>query len=64
MRFIRNAIPHLSLALALGLIVLVVLDGFNPLMAFLTSRASKVFILALCLSCIVTSLISIVENRK
>lgn len=63
MRFLRSFLPHLSLALALGLIVLVVLDNFNPMMAFLTSRPSKIFMLAVCLSSVVVSLICIVRDR-
>ncbi len=64
MRFLRSFLPHLSLALALGLIVLVVLDNFNPMMAFLTSRPSKIFMLAVCLSSVVVSLICIVRDRR
>ena len=64
MRFLRSFLPHLSLALALGLIVLVVLDNVNPMMAFLTSRPSKIFMLAVCLSSVVVSLICIVRDRR
>ena len=64
MRFLRAFLPHLALALALGLIVLVILDGYNPLMAFLTSKVSKIFILVVCGSSILVSLICIVRDRK
>ena len=64
MRFLRAFLPHLALALALGLIVLVILYGYNPLMAFLTSKVSKIFILVVCGSSILVSLICIVRDRK
>lgn len=46
----KKALAKIALALALGLIVITVLDGFNPLMGFLTSIPSKVFIICTCLS--------------
>ena len=64
MRFLRSFLPHLALALALGVIVLVILDGFNPLMAFLTSRVSKIYILTACVCSVIASLIAITEMRK
>lgn len=48
MRFIRYILPHVAIALLLGLLVLVVLDGYNPLMAFLTSPPSKVYMVCAC----------------
>lgn len=50
MKFLDKILPHIALALALGVMVLTVLDSFNPLMAFLTSTPSKVFLLAASLS--------------
>lgn len=44
----KKALAKIALALALGLIVITVLDGFNPLMGFLTSIPSKVFIICTC----------------
>lgn len=38
----------LACAFLLGMLVLVFLDGRNPTMAFLTSGASKVYILLMC----------------
>ncbi len=64
MKFLGRFLPHLSLALALGLIVLVVLDGYNPMMAFLTSRPSKIFMLAVCVSSVLVSLVCIVRDRR
>ena len=35
MRFLRAVVPNLSISMTLALIVLVVLDVFNPVMGFL-----------------------------
>lgn len=48
MRFLKSFLPHLAVAMLLGLLVLIVLDGRNPLMAFLTSGASKVYMVIMC----------------
>ena len=50
MKRLRNALILLANAFLLGLLVLVFLDGRNPAMAFLTSTASKVYILLTCVS--------------
>lgn len=49
MKFIKGFLPHLAAAMLLGLVVLIVLDGYNPLMGFLTSGVSKVYMLLMCL---------------
>ena len=41
MKFLKAFLPHLAIAMLMGLVVLVILDGRNPLMAFLTSGCSK-----------------------
>ena len=43
MRFIRYILPHLVIAMALGLLVIAVLDSFNPTMAFLTMSMAEIF---------------------
>lgn len=55
----KKALAKIALALALGLMVITVLDGFNPLMGFLTSTPSKVFIICTCLSAAVTAALSL-----
>jgi len=55
-RFIERLLPHLSIAMLLGFAVLAILDSYNPLMRFLTSSTSKVYIIIMC----VISLISLV----
>lgn len=55
----KKALAKIALALALGLMVITVLDGFNPLMGFLTSTPSTVFIICTCLSAAVTAALSL-----
>ena len=37
MRAVKEFIAHLAIAMLLGMVVITILDGYNPLMAFLTS---------------------------
>ena len=48
MKFIKDALSHLLISMLLGRAVLVYLDGRNPMMAFLSSGASKTYMLILC----------------
>ena len=64
MKKIREFLPHLAVALTLGLALITVLDGYNPLMAFLTSPTSKVFIYATCAVCFLTAIVCIYEQRR
>ena len=64
MKKIREFLPHLAIAFSLGLAVITVLDGYNPLMAFLTSQSSKVYIYCTCAVCFLTALVCIYEQRR
>lgn len=55
----KKALAKIALALALGLIVITVLDSFNPMMAFLTSAPSKVFIVCTCVSAAIVAAMSL-----
>ena len=48
MRKVRAFVSHLLVSMLLVLVVLVVLDGYNPAMGFLNSGVSKIFYLVLC----------------
>ncbi len=69
MDILKRIITHISIALCLGLVVITVLDGFNPMMEFLTSKPSKLYIYATCAVCVVNGIISLImlltsSNRK
>lgn len=57
--FIKYILPHLLLSMALGLVLIAVLDGYNPMMGFLTSEVSKIYIYILCALAVLTALLYI-----
>ncbi|MCR5663334.1 MAG: hypothetical protein K6G17_00475 [Oscillospiraceae bacterium] len=64
MKKIARAIPHLAIALLLGLQVFVVLDGFNPLMQWLNSGVSKIYITATCVVGLIACVLCVVQQRR
>ena len=64
MKFLKNFLPHLAIAMAVGLVVIMILDGFNPLMKFLTNDVTRAYIVILAIVVVISSVISIAENRK
>ena len=55
---------HLAICMALAFIVITILNGFNPLMSFLTSNTTKVFIFIFCAVVIVSSVGAIIRGRN
>ncbi len=64
MNGLHRLLSHIALALALGTVLLVILDGFNPRMAFLTSTPSHVFLLLLCVCTAAVCLWNILRDRR
>ena len=64
MKKFREFIPHLALSMLFGLLLITYLDGRNPLMKFLTSTASKVYIIILVAVCTATAICLIADNMK
>lgn len=64
MKFFKFILPHLAIAMLLGLIVLMILDGRNPLMNFLTGSAAKTYMLIMCVICITVIAGHVRENNK
>ena len=64
MRKFLTFIPHLTLVMALGLAVFTVLDGFNPMMEWLTSGLSKAYILILCALSAATAVLCAAEQER
>ncbi len=61
---IMEFLSHLAICMALALVVITILNGFNPVMSFLTSTTSKVFIFLFCAVVVVSSVGAIVRGRK
>jgi len=55
MKFIDRFLPHLAISLCLGLLVLTVLDMYNPAFAFLTGTCSKVYYVCLTLTVVLVA---------
>lgn len=64
MKALKEFIAHLSIAMLLGMVVITILDGYNPLMAFLTSNTTKIYIIVMCILGLVTALMYIAKSRK
>ena len=64
MKFLKFILPHLAIAMLLGLLVLMILDGRNPLMNFLTGSAARAYMLIMCVICITVIAMYIKENNK
>ena len=62
--FIKKALPHLLISLLAGLAVIVILHGFNPMMGFLTSVTTKVYIFITCFVGVTVAVCSIVDNER
>ena len=64
MRFLKDFLPHMAVSMLLGMVVLVILDDRNPLMNFLTSNVSKVYILAMCAVSVIALVMYISDRRS
>ena len=64
MKALKEFIAHLSIAMLLGMVVITILDGYNPLMAFLTSKATKVYIIVMCILGVATAVMYIAKSRN
>lgn len=62
-KFIRGFLPNLALALVLGLMTIVIVDGFNPMMQFLGSNVTKIYIMLTCIVCLVVAISAIARWR-
>lgn len=62
MKKLRIILSHLLISMLLVLMVLVILDGYNPAMGFLNSNVSKVFYGVLCAVGLFTAVSFVWEN--
>lgn len=64
MRWLRDFLPHLSIAMLLGVPVLIYCQGRNPMMGFLTSRVSYVYLLIMCAVGVAVAILDIADRRR
>ena len=62
--FIERFLPHLNIALSLSLVVVAILNVYNPMMGFLYGTPALVLIGAECLVSFTNAVISYVSWRK
>lgn len=60
----RSLWPHLCLAMNLALLVIVILDAFNPLLGLLKGTLFLVFLAADVFCSVVTALLLILRQRR
>lgn len=64
MQIIKKLLPHLTLALAIVLLVVVIVDGYNPRMGFLTGKPFQVLAFAEAICAIATALCSLFRSDR
>ena len=64
MKLLKILLPDAAAAMALGMIVLVIMDSFNPLMSFLTSTSTKVYIVIMGAVCVAAAMVTALDRKK
>ena len=64
MQKLRNFLPHLSLSLNLAVLIVLYLDGRNPMMGFLIGRPFQILCSCACAAAILQGILSSAEHRK
>ncbi|MFA7672923.1 MAG: hypothetical protein WCY62_03615 [Clostridia bacterium] len=63
-RIIERMILHVGIILAFVIMVLLVLDGFNPTMNFMDNGITTVFLWILCVDVVINAIIFIIKDRR
>lgn len=64
MRILKILLPHFTIALAISLAVVVILDIYNPMMGFLVGRPFQILVILEVLCAITTSVLHICRPYK
>lgn len=64
MRILKMFLPHVTVALAVSLAVVVILDIYNPMMGFLIGRPFRVLVILEVLCSMVTAILYICRPYK
>lgn len=64
MNFFKRALPHLTIALALALLVLAILNEFNPRVGFLQGKGALLIIALTCLCAAACGVVLAVRQAK
>ena len=60
----KRLLPHFVLVLAVVFMVFLVLNKYNPTMAFLSNRYSNVLMWAFCVLALAESIFFVIRNRR
>ena len=61
---LRRILPHICIVLSLTVLVLLILNLYNPFMGFLSSAVSLWFLFALCLAALATAILLVRTDRR
>ena len=61
-RIITRALPHITIILGLMTLVFFVVDGFNPIMAFMSNELSKKIVAVLAVCAVASSVLLIARQ--
>lgn len=64
MRIVKKLLPHLTIALAVALTVVVIVDVYNPMMGFLIGKPFQTLVILEVLCSLATSICFIVESFR
>lgn len=64
MKAIRTFLPNLCISMTLAFLVIVYLDGRNPMMAFLTSNVSKLYFIIYAAVCLLTAVVALTKPQR
>ena len=64
MRFFKSFLPNLTIALAISLAVIVILDNRNPMMGFLMGTQFMVLAISTCVCAILSSIVLYASWRR
>ena len=64
MKKIKNILPHFILILSAIILTFLILDDYNPTMAFLTNAISLKLLAGFCVLSILNAVWQMVEHRK
>ena len=62
--FLRGLLPHITIALAVVLLALFILDQFNRAMTFINNSITKWMLAVFCVLVIIQAILFIIELRK
>lgn len=64
MRYVRWLLPHLTVALSITVFIVLILDGYNPMMGFLVGRPFQVLLTLQVIASVTTALLSMFRKKK